>query len=137
MVRRYLIVLTAIMAAIGISDVVHAQTETGTAPHKVHHVVVIWLKQPGDENGRRQYIQESQQFARLPGVLSYDIGSPVAIQRGRANTVLDESYDLAISSTYESRQAFEDFLKNPEYVRVAQEVLRPLVDKYKVYDFIE
>lgn len=113
----------------------HAEPEAGS--RKVHHVVVVWLKQAGDENVRWQYIEASKSLAQLPGVLSYEIGTPAAIRRGHASTALDESYDLAISSSYQSQQAFEDFLKNPEYVRVAQQVLRPLVDSYKVYDFIE
>lgn len=103
----------------------------------VHHQVIIWLKQAGDENIRQQYIDESKALSKLPGVLNYDIGRPVAIKRGRINPALDESYDLAISSRYESQQAYEAFLKNPEYLRIAQEVLKPLVDKYKIYDFVE
>ncbi len=135
--RRYSMVLSVLM---GLSNLIGAATvhaEQDAEPHKVHHVVVVWLKQAGDENVRRQYIEESKPLSRLPGVLSYDIGVPVAIRRGHVSTALDESYDLAISSSYQSQQDFEDFLKNPEYLRVAQQVLRPLVDRYKVYDFIE
>lgn len=130
-------VLSALIGLIGLifSASVHAEPDSGA--HKVHHVVVVWLKQAGDENVRRQYIEASKPLAQLPGVLSYEIGTPAAIKRGRANAALDESYDLAIASSYQSQQAFEDFLKNSEYIRVAQQVLRPLVDNYKVYDFIE
>lgn len=134
---RYSLVLSSLMVMMGLIISVSARAEPDSDLHKVHHVVVVWLKQAGDDNVRRQYIQESKRMAQLPGVLSYDIGSPASIKRGHVNAALDESYDLAISSTYESQQAFEAFLKNPEYIRVAQQVLRPLVDKYKVYDFIE
>lgn len=133
---RTVISLAALMAATSTISTVDAQTGD-SGQRKVHHVVVVWLKQAGDENARRQYIEESKHIAELPGVLSYEIGSPAAIKRGHASAALDESYDVAVSSTYESQQAFEDFLKNPEYVRIAQQVLKPLVDKYKVYDFIE
>lgn len=133
---RKLIHMALLMAATAGIDAAHAQAGD-LARHKVHHVVVVWLKQAGNEDVRRQYIEASRQIAKLPGVLSYDIGSPAAIKRERASTALDESYDVAISSSYESQQAFEDLLKNPEYVRIAQQVLKPLVDKYKVYDFIE
>lgn len=132
MKRLYSLVLSALLAGSG-----YVQAEPDTEAHKVHHLVIIWLKQAGDEKLRQQYIEESKPLARLPGVLAYDMGSPAAIKRGHANPALDESYDIAISSTYESRQAYEDFLKNPEYARIAQQVLRPLVDTYKVYDFIE
>ncbi len=133
----YLIVLSSLMVMMAHINTASAQAEPKSEAHNVHHVVVVWLKQAGDENVRRQYIQESKRLAELPGVLSYDVGVPADIKRGHTSTALDESYDLAISSTYESQQAFEDFLKNPEYVRIAQQVLKPLVEKYKVYDFIE
>lgn len=128
--------LAVLMAAAAGINAVHAQAGDA-GQHKVHHVVVVWLKQAGNEELRRQYMAESKRLAELPGVLSYEIGSPAAIKRAHTSAALDESYDVAISSTYESQQAFEDFLKNPEYVRIAQQVLKPLVDKYKVYDFIE
>ncbi len=133
---RKVILLALLMVATSAINAVHAQTGD-LGRHKVHHVVVVWLKQAGNEELRRQYIEESKQIGKLPGVLSYDIGSPAAIKRAHTSVALDESYDVAISSTYESQQAFEEFLKNPEYVRIAQQVLKPLVDKYKVYDFIE
>lgn len=132
--------------AIGMAvSVILSETGCASAPnsrsaqldHKVHHVVVVWLKQAGDANLRQQYIQESKALANLPGVLTYDVGVPAEITRGRANAALDESYDVAVSSVYESQQAYEAFLKNPDYLRVAQQVLRPWVEKYKVYDFIE
>ncbi|MGZ4958346.1 MAG: Dabb family protein [Methylomonas sp.] len=131
-----LIPLALLMAATAGMESAHAQTGD-LAQHKVHHVVVVWLKQAGNENVRREYIEASKLIANLPGVLSYDIGSPAVIKRAHTSSALDESYDVAISSTYESQQAFEDFLKNPEYLRIAQQVLKPLVEQYKVYDFIE
>jgi len=113
----------------------YAQAEADS--HKVHHLVIVWLKQAGDEAARKQYIAASKSLAELPGVLAYDLGTPAAIQRGRVNPAVDESYDVAVSSVYESRQAYEAFLQNPEYQRVAMQVLRPLVEKYQVFDFVE
>lgn len=114
-----------------------ASTPAVAPAPRLHHLVVIWLKQPGDEQLRRQYIQASKPLANLPGVLAYDVGTPATIQRSHASKAVDASYDVAISAVYESPKAFAAFLQNPEYQRIAQEVLRPLVDKYKVYDFVE
>lgn len=114
------------------------QKEPNTAPpHRLHHVVVIWLKQSGDADVRQRYIDESMPLAQMPGVLSYDVGTPASIKRRHPRSALDESYDIAVASVFESQQAFEAFLKNPDYGRIAQQVLRPLVDKYRVYDFVE
>lgn len=105
--------------------------------HRLHHVVVIWLKQSDDNDVRQRYIEQSKPLAKLPGVLAYDVGTPASIKRRHTSAALDESYDVAVASVFESPQAFEMFLKNPEYGRIAQQVLRPLVDKYKVYDFVD
>ncbi|MGZ8186018.1 MAG: Dabb family protein, partial [Methylobacter sp.] len=59
------------------------------------------------------------------------------INRDKPSHAVDDSYDVAISSTFESRQALENYLKNPEHHKVIQELLKPLVEKYKVYDFVE
>ena len=111
--------------------------EAETQSHRLHHLVVIWLKNSGDETMRQQYIEASKDLAQLPGVLAYDLGTPATIKRSHTSSALDESYDVAIAAEFESEEAFATFLKNPEYQRVARQVLRPLVDKYKVYDFVE
>jgi len=103
---------------------------------KLHHLVIVWLKQSGDESVRQRYIKASQPLAKLPGVLAYHVGTPASIKRSHTSAALDESYDVAIVSVYENQQAFEAFLKNPEYGRVAKDVLKPLVAKYQVYDFL-
>ncbi len=122
-----------------------ALTGCGSMPDKLpsvsqsagtlHHMVIIWLKQPGDATVRQQYIDASKPLANLPGVLSYQVGVPATIKRSHANASVDESYDVAIASVFESPQAYEAFLKNPQYAQIAQGVLRPLVEKYQVYDF--
>lgn len=114
-----------------------ASTPTAEPAPRLHHLVVVWLKQPGDAQLRNHYIQASQPLAKLPGVLAYDVGTPATIQRAHASKALDDSYDVAVSAVYESPEAFAAFLQDPEYQRIAKEVLRPLVDKYKVYDFVE
>ncbi|OQW78683.1 MAG: stress protein [Proteobacteria bacterium ST_bin11] len=137
MKRHYAVVLACLLTASGTGCAYNAKPAHHVQHRKVHHLVIVWLKQAGDENARQHYIQESEGLAKLPGVLAYDVGTPASINRGRPNAALDESYDVAVSSVYESQQAYEGFLQNPDYLRVAQQVLRPLVDKYKVYDFIE
>ena len=104
---------------------------------RLHHLVIVWLKQPGNADIKQRYIEASKQLGKLPGVLAYDVGIPASITSRRSRSALDESYDVAIAGVFESQQAYEAFLQNPEYARVAQQVLRPLVDKYQVYDFIE
>lgn len=131
---KLLTILTLLML---VNQTLGAETSIDSEAHKIHHVVIVWLKQHGDSTVQQQYINASLAFAELPGVEQYTVGTPAAIQRERINPALDESYDLAITSTYRSQQDYERFLKHPDYVKVAQEVLKPLVEKYKIYDFVE
>ena len=129
--------LLLLLATFGLTTAAQAKTPENPGQRKAHHVVIIWLKQHGDENARRQYIEGSKRLAKLPGVLAYNIGTATAVKRDRPSHALDDSYDIAISSTFESLQALENYLKNPKHHQVVQEVLKPLVDQYKVYDFVE
>lgn len=113
------------------------KAEAESAAHRLHHLVIVWLKPAENQNQHQQYIQASRALANLPGVIRYDVGRPATIQRRRANAAVDESYDVAISAVFESPEAFQAFLRHPDYLQTAQQVLRPLVAKYKVYDFIE
>ncbi|MFZ2171344.1 MAG: Dabb family protein [Methylococcaceae bacterium] len=59
------------------------------------------------------------------------------MNRDKPKHAVDDSYDIGISSTFESKQALENYLKTPEHHKIVHEVLKPLVEKYKVYDFVE
>ena len=102
----------------------------------IHHLVVVWLK-TDQANAAQIYREASQLLTDLPGVLEYKIASRANIVRPRANPSVDESYDLIVDSQFESASALEAFLQHPDYVRIAQEQLRSLVDHYRVYDFVQ
>lgn len=129
MIRRLLI-----LSAVFLSGCASAPIEPQP---RLHHLVVVWLKQPGDASLRQRYIDESKALAKLPGVLAYDVGTPAQAKQRRGSAALDESYDVAIAGVFENQSAFEAFLQHPEYGRVAREVLRPMVERYRVYDFVE
>ena len=134
---KSLLPLLLLPAALSISGTGQAQTKIKPVQSKAHHMVVIWLKRHGDENARKKYIEGSKRLAKLPGVLDYHVGTPLAVKREQGGHAVDDSYDVAVSSTFESKQALENYLKHPEHHRVIKEVLKPLVDQYKVYDFVE
>lgn len=129
--------LLFLLAALGIANAAFAQRPANAVGGKAYHVVIVWLKQHGDENARRKYIQGSKRLAKLPGILAYNIGTVAAVKREKPSPAVDASYDIAVSSTFESKQALENYLQHPEHHKVIHEVLKPLVEKYQVYDFVE
>ncbi|MGR9087762.1 MAG: Dabb family protein [Gammaproteobacteria bacterium] len=104
---------------------------------RYHHVVIVWLKRHGDPEAQRRYIEGSKRLSRLPGVLDYAVGPVADIKRDTPSPSVDNSFDIAVSATFESQEALENYSKHPEHHKVIQEVLKPLVDKYRVYDFVE
>jgi hypothetical protein len=100
---------------------------------RVHHVVIVWLKEHGSAAARQRYIGISRAQAKLPMVTRYQVGT--ALPGGRE--VVDDSYDIAIVASFENRAALEAYLQHPEHRQVVDEGLKPLVDRFVVYDFAE
>jgi hypothetical protein len=102
------------------------------ATGQVHHVVICWLKQPGDSAARSRLVEVSRSFASLPGVLQVTAGAVLPSDRG----IVDSSFDVAIVMTFANRQALADYLESPRHRQATHEVLRPLTSKVIVYDFV-
>lgn len=102
-------------------------------PGQVHHVVIVWLKDPGSSAARGRYLEVSQRLAALPGVVSYRLASPVP---AASRAPVDSSYDLAVTAVFKDKKAWEEYNANPLHRKTIDE-LHPLVQKVVVYDFIE
>src|SRR5436309_2005981 len=99
-------------------------------PAQVTHVVICWLKSPGDETGRQKIIDETEKLAKIPGVMSISAGRAVPSTR----PVVDSSFDVGIVITFKDEAALHAYETNPIHVRARDEVLRPLAGKLVVYD---
>ena len=100
---------------------------------RVNHVVLCWLKDSGNKEQRQKLIRESLEFESIPGVLEVRAGEVVKSDR----PIVDSSYDVAIFLSYESVDDLKAYLIHPDHKKAVKEVLRPLVKKVLVYDFIE
>lgn len=103
-----------------------------TRQGRVHHVVIVWLKEPGSQAVRSRYQEITRSLAKLPGVLSYSVGSALPSTHER----VDSSYDLAVEAVFKDAKALEDYNANPLHQQ-AVAAMRPLVQKLVVYDFAE
>jgi hypothetical protein len=100
---------------------------------QVHHVVICWLKEPGNEEARRQLIEASRSFESIPGVVRVSAGPALPNERA----VADSSFDIAIVMTFTDRNALARYLQHPQHKKAAKELLRPLTQKTVVYDFLD
>lgn len=106
--------------------------QPGEAHGLVHHVVIVWLKEPGSQAARERYLAISRGMAKLPGVLSYHVGTSIPGTRA----VVDSSYDVAVVAVFKDKQALDEYNAGPLHQQAIDE-LRPLVQKVVVYDFAD
>jgi hypothetical protein len=100
----------------------------------ITHVVVCWLKSPGDTSARRALIDQSNAFqGKIPGLIHVYAGEPMPSTR----PVVDTSYDVAITMIFTDEAALQRYEKSPVHQKAVKETLQPLVAKFVIYDFTD
>lgn len=99
-------------------------------PIAIEHVVVFWLKQPGDAEARQKIIETSHEFRSIPGVLRVEAGH--MIPSPRAN--VDKTFDVAVVMLFKDQQSLEAYQVHPRHKAMLAEV-GPLVERTVAYDF--
>lgn len=99
---------------------------------KITHVVMVWLKQPGNEKQRTQFIKASEQLNDLPGIVSRHVGVVKASDR----SIIDDTFDVAVTVTMENEAALKAYLNHPNHKKILKEKIKPLTNRVVAYDFI-
>ena len=97
----------------------------------VEHVVVVWLKRPGNAADRQQVMEVSRQLREIPGLLALDAGVCLPSDR----PIVDSSFDVAVRMRFASKADMQAYLIHPVHQRAVKETLMPLAAKVKVFDF--
>jgi hypothetical protein len=100
---------------------------------KVNHVVLCWLKDKGNQEQRRLLIEQSLKFEDIPGVLEVRAGEVLKSTR----PIVDSSYDVAIFLSFSSVEDMQAYIVHPKHEAAVQSIIKPLVKKVLVYDFVE
>jgi hypothetical protein len=96
------------------------------------HVVICWLKHPGDVTDRQRIIEATKSLKnQIPGLLSVSSGA----MQPSTRPVVDSTYDVGIMMYFDSPESLANYPAHPAHQKVLHEVILPLVDHYKVYDF--
>jgi hypothetical protein len=96
------------------------------------HVLVVWLKQPGDAKMRQKFIAASERMNSLPGIISRHVGF---VEQSDRN-IVDDSFDVAVTVTLKDKAAYELYMAHPLHKEIVERDLKPLVDKLIAYDFV-
>jgi hypothetical protein len=100
------------------------------APPRVSHVVIIWLKHPGNARDQQTLIRASEHFRRISGVLRVEAGTGMPV--GRPG--IEQPFDVGIVVTFKNRRALESFQSNPRHQLAVRQVLAPLARRFVVYN---
>ena len=108
-------------------------SKSGEAPSgdAITHVVVVWLKTPGDESARRRLIDNAKSLDAIPGISGVRTGAVVPSTR----PVVDSTYDVALVMTMRDAATLKAYATHPIHTRFVEEHVKPLVERYRVYDF--
>lgn len=105
---------------------------TLSAGGQVKHLVVLWLKKPGDKDGRKALLDARDTIRSVPGVVDVSAGECLPSDR----PVVDSTYDVAVVITFKDEQALKAYGPHPTHQKLLKDVLGPIVEKYVVYDFV-
>jgi hypothetical protein len=102
-----------------------------TASQKVEHVVLIWLKNPGNAAERAKVIASVKQFQHeIAEIQHLSVGEPLPSDR----PVVDDSFDVGLVLRFADKAALTRYEKHPAHVRAVESTLKPLAKKLLVYD---
>jgi len=95
------------------------------------HVVLCWLKEPGNVEQRNRIIKMTESFKEIPGVRAARAGNPIMSERD----IVDDSFDVGIIIKVSDEAGLKKYLDHPIHQKAKKDVLLPLVDRVLVYDF--
>ncbi|BCU76144.1 Dabb family protein [Luteolibacter sp. LG18] len=122
--------LLALVPVLALASCATSPLAPPAAPGTVDHVVLIWLKKPGNAADKQAISATADELRAIPGMKFYDKGT--ALQSDRP--VVDDSFDFALVSRFESAAALQAYETHPLHQKKVAEVLKPLSKKIVVYD---
>src|SRR5437667_10847609 len=99
---------------------------------QVTHVMLFWLKRPGNVDDQNYLLRALRTLRRVRGVNEVRFGRPVPGYRPS----LEESFDLGVVVIFRNREALEKFQRDQQPEKAIDAMLRPLVRRYSVYNFV-
>lgn len=124
------LLLAVLLLAAGSAQAQDAESGPGAS---VLHVVFVWLKDPGNAAHRAEIIRASRSFADIAGVLEVRVGESVASDR----PIVDDSFDVGIYLRFATVDDMRGYLADEGHQAALRDVLRPLAERYLVYDIAD
>lgn len=129
--KNAILILSA-AAALALSSCTSCPFGCKTTPKgKVEHVVLVWLKHPGNAADRATVIATAKKFqAEIKEIQHLSVGPAVPSDR----PVVDDSFDIGLVMRFASKADLDAYEKHPVHVNAVKQTLMPLAKKLQVYD---
>src|SRR5438270_4914361 len=99
---------------------------------QVTHVMLFWLKRPGNVDDQNYLLRALRTLRRVRGVSDMRVGRPLLVDRPG----LEESFDLGVVLIFRDREALEKFQRDQQPEKAIDAMLRSLVRRYSIYNFV-
>jgi len=99
---------------------------------KVVHVVLLWLKEPGNNQHIQKIIDTSYKLHEIPELIKLRVGKSIPSDR----KIVDDSFDVGLYMTFNNEEDMQLYLDHPKHKEIVKSVLKPLVSRILVYDFV-
>ena len=95
------------------------------------HVVIFWTK-PEIPNAADELIAGAEKYIRpISGIRLFHVGKMVGSHRD----VVDQSYQVALNLTFDTKQAQDDYQVHPLHIEFVEKVFKKVCKRAVVYDF--
>jgi len=99
----------------------------------INHIILLWLKDPGNPRQQQQIIRATKELENIPGVIKVRVGTSIASKR----QVIDDSFDVGVHMLFSDKAAMKAYIAHPEHNRTVNQAVMPFVEKIVIYDFEE
>ncbi len=125
---RIAMFLTCIAVSLAPTGAQAVATRSG----QVTHVMLFWLKRPGNVDDQNFLRRALRTLRRARGVNDIRVGRPLLLDRSS----VEQSFDLGLIMTFRDREAFSKFERDQQREQAIDAMLRSLVRQYTVYNFV-
>ncbi len=122
--------IAILVIALGIVGFV-APTAIADSRGEISHIVVLWLKHPGNVEEENALIRATHSFRRIHGVRRIEVGRSIPIHRPE----IEQAFDLCAIITFKDESALTKFENDKRHAQAVELFLKPFVRRYVIYNF--
>jgi len=95
------------------------------------HIVIFWTD-PAKPNATEELVAGAEKYLRpISGLRLFHVGRMASSHR----EVVDQSYQVALNLTFDTKQAQDDYQVHPLHIEFVEKVFKPNCQRAVIYDF--